>query len=565
MEKPYAPVNAAMAHPEATVDPKQASLTPEANPVIESSSSSQNDESKVQHVPRNMNGIVWTLMVISILSSTFLFSLDNTIVAVIQPAIVKRFQSFDQLPWISVGFVLGGVSMNLVYGKLYSLFDAKKLYIFCVTMFEAGSALCGGAPSMTALIVGRTMCGVGGAGMYMGVMTLLSAFTTPQERPMYIGLTGLTWGAGTALGPIVGGAFTDSSLGWRWSFYINLIIGAVCAPVYLFLLPSSKPRPNESTKSLWMTLDWVGAILSIGAFLTLVMGISFGGEIYPWGSGQVIALFVLTGVLWTVFAFQQYFAIFTTVELRLFPVEMIYNKDVVILFVETASAATILFLPIYFLPLYFQFIHGVSALNAGVKMLPLVFMLILFSILNGGIMSKTGYYIPWYILGSSLALVGSALLYTITPTTSYSNIYGYSVLIGIGCGCFVQASFAVGQARVKDSQKILATGFITCGQLTGSTIALTIANKLFVLFSVSGIHDLIPDATTDIIKNAITGADPAFFSAMSPALRAKVYDTMVDAINNAWILCMTAAALALVLSFGLKWQRLFLEAAAGAA
>ncbi|KAK5942641.1 hypothetical protein PMZ80_005206 [Knufia obscura] len=530
-----------------------------------SSGSSQQSGDKIENPPRKIHGILWALTVLSIVSSTFLFSLDNTIVAVIQPAIVQRFQSFEQLPWISVGFVLGGCSMNLVYGKLYTLFDAKLLYIFCVVMFEAGSALCGAAPSMTALIVGRTMCGVGGAGMYMGVMNLLSAFTSPQERPMYIGLTGLTWGAGTALGPIVGGAFTDSSLGWRWAFYINLVIGAVCAPIYIFLLPSSKPRPTESTRCLWKTLDWAGAILSVGAFLTLVMGISFGGEIYDWGSGQVITLFVLAAVLWAVFAIQQYFAIFTTVELRLFPVEMIFNREIVILFVETASAATVLFLPIYFLPLYFQFVHGVSALSAGVKMLPLVSMLILFSILNGGIMSKTGFYIPWYIFGSAVSLIGSALLYTITPTTSFSAIYGYSVLIGIGCGCFVQASFAVGQAVVKVEEKVLATGFITCGQLVGSTIALTIANKLFVQFSVGGIQSLLPDTPVELIQVAMTGVDPTFFASMTDTLRAEVYKVMVDAINNAWILCMTAAALALVLSFGLKWQRVFMEAAAGGA
>ncbi|KIX09423.1 uncharacterized protein Z518_00503 [Rhinocladiella mackenziei CBS 650.93] len=530
-----------------------------------SSSGSSTDSKEDQSAPRKVHGILWGLVVVSILSSTFLFSLDNTIVAVIQPAIIQRFNSLEKLPWIAVGFVLGGVSMNLVYGKLYSLFDGKILYMVCVFIFEAGSALCGAAPTMNALIVGRTLCGVGGAGMYIGVMSLLSAFTTDQERPMYIGMTGLTWGAGTALGPIVGGAFTESSAGWRWSFYINLLVGGVCAPVYFFLLPASKPRPNESTVALWKTLDWTGAILSIGAFLTLIMGISFGDAIYPWNSGQVISLFVLSGVLWVLFAVQQSYCFFTTKDLRLFPVPFVLNKDLVILFVEIASASTTLFLPIYFLPLYFQFIHGVNALDAGVKMLPFIFMLILFSVLNGGIMSKTGIVWPWYIFGSALTLAGSALLYTITPSTSNSAIYGYSVLVGIGCGSFVQASFAVAQALVKKEEKALATGFITCGQLTGSTIALTIANTLFIEGAVENIEALIPTASHETVVAAISGTNPAFFANLTAEMRNQVYSVFVDAINQAWILCMTAGALGLVLSFFLKREKLFIEAAAGGA
>ncbi|ETN44952.1 uncharacterized protein HMPREF1541_09827 [Cyphellophora europaea CBS 101466] len=514
---------------------------------------------------RPVKGPLWVLVVISILSSTFLFSLDNTIVAVIQPAIVQRFNAFEKLPWIAVGFVLGGCSMNLVYGKLYSLFDGKILYIVCVSLFEIGSAMCGAAPSMDILIVGRTICGVGGAGMYMGVMSLLSAFTTEQERPTYIGLTGLTWGAGTALGPIVGGIFTDSSAGWRWAFYLNLVVGGACAPVYLFLLPSSKPRPNESSKSLWQHLDWAGATLSVGAILTLVMGIAFGGEIYPWDSAQVIALFVVSGVLWISFAVQQSFSIFTTPELRLFPVHFILNKDLVILFIETASAATLLFLPIYFLPIYFQFIHNTSALSAGVKMLPFIFMLIVFSVLNGGIMSKTGVFWPWYTAGAALALVGSALLYTIEPSTSDAKIYGFSALIGIGAGCFVQSSFAIGQALVKQEEKALATGFITCGQLLGSTIALTIANTLFVGGSIESILQVLPGVDHNEVAVAMTGANPAFFAALDEMTRLRVFEVMVDAINRSWILCITAAALGLVLSIFLSKKTLFIEAAAGGA
>lgn len=110
---------------------------------------------------------------------------------------------------------------GLLRGKIYGQFNAKHLYLVTVFMFEAGSAICGAAPNLNALIIGRVVCGVGGAGMYVGVMTLLSVTTTPHERPIYIALTGLTWGLGTLLGPIIGGAFTNSSATWRWAVCLD--------------------------------------------------------------------------------------------------------------------------------------------------------------------------------------------------------------------------------------------------------------------------------------------------------------------------------------------------------
>ena len=517
----------------------------------------------LQQPPRQIKGFAWVLVVVAILSSLFFFSLDNTIVAVVQPEIIQRFNALDKLPWLVVAYCLGSVSMALFWGRLYSIFDGKILYIAGVLLFEAGSTLCGAAPTMNVLIVGRTLCGVGGAGMYIGVLSLLSAFTTKRERPMYIGMTGLVWGLGTALGPIVGGAFTDSSAGWRWAFYINLVIGGLCAPVYLFLLPASKPRPNTSSKSLWMTLDWVGVVLSIGAFLAGTMGIGFGGSIYPWSSAQVIALFVVSGLLFIAFGFQQVNTWFTTEELRLFPVHFVKNKDLCILFASIGGGTALIFLPIYFLPLYFQYVHGCSALAAGVKMVPFIVALIFTVFVNGGVMSKTGIYWPWYVIGSGLALIGSALLYTINIHTSDAKIYGFTVLAGVGTGCFVQASFAVAQAMVKPSEVAWATGFITVGQLSAGTISMSISNSLFINKSVRDIMSLLPNATKGEVIAGISGFGDLFKNL--PASKSDaVFTALTNSINQAWILSMAAATLVFVLSFFLKRQKLFLDVAVGA-
>src|ERR1700712_1413459 len=270
----------------------------------------QNVVAEQETAPRDIHGVKWGLVVGAILSSTFLFALDNTIVADIQPVIVTHFDAVGKISWLSVSFLIGAASTNLIWGKIFGQFNAKWMYIFCVFLFEVGSAICGAAPTIDALIVGRAICGVGGSGMYVGVMTLLASTTTMHERPMYVGGTGLTWGLGTVLGPIIGGAFTDSSAGWRFAFYINLIIGAVCAPVYFFMLPNKDPRPGVSFMDRAREMDYVGAVLTVGAFVSGVMAVSFGGVQYPWNSGRIIGLFVTSGVLFIILGIQQVYTIF---------------------------------------------------------------------------------------------------------------------------------------------------------------------------------------------------------------------------------------------------------------
>ncbi|KAI9829987.1 MAG: hypothetical protein M1826_005160 [Phylliscum demangeonii] len=514
--------------------------------------------------PRKVKGIVWALVVLAILSSTFLFALDNLVIATLQPVLIEKFGEIEKLPWLSVAFLLGALSTNLVWGKIYGQFNAKYLYLISITLFEVGSAVCGAAKSMNTLIVARAIAGVGGSGLYIGVLTLLSVTTSIQERPFYIGLTGLTWGIGTVLGPIVGGGFSDSSATWRWAFYINLVIGGVFVPVYIFLLPTHDPRPNTAFKKRLVELDYVGTITIIGAFTAGVMAISFGGSVYAWNSGRIIGLFVCSGVLFILFGLQQTFSVLTTPARRIFPIQFLKRRTMLILFAMVASATTIMFMPIYFIPLYFQFVRNDTALKAGVRLLPLVCFLVLGSVLNGSVMSKYGLYWPWYVFGGVLGLVGGALMHSVNLHTTAGQVYGYTILLGLGGGAFVQASFAVAQAKVQEHEIPLAVGFITCGQIGGSTIALAIANAIFLNQSTQKITQLLPHVPIGTVRGAIAGSGSSFFNTLAPDTRTKVLVIIVDAISRAYILIITAGALVLVLSVFMRRERLFMQMGAAA-
>jgi MFS family permease len=509
--------------------------------------------------PRSIHGVQWFIVVTAILSSIFLFSLDNTVVADVQPAIVEQFGDINKLPWVSVTFLLAAASMNLIFGKIFGQFNAKWTYIVCVIIFELGSALCGAATSMNMLIVGRAVCGLGGSGMYIGVMTLLSVTTTVAERPMYIGLTGLMWGTGTVLGPVVGGAFADSSVGWPWAYYINICIGGLFAPVYVFMLPTFDPRPGVKFKERCLEMDFVGTIVLVGAFVSGVMAISFGGVLYAWDSAEIITCFIVSAVLFAVFAVQQTLAILTTNERRIFPVGFLKSRSLIILFAMASCAAASMVVPLYMIPLFFQFTRGDSALDAAVRLLPYIVVMVFACISNGTLLSVYGFYMPWYLFGGSFVVTGATLMHTVGTSTSTSAVYGYSSLNGLGIGMFLQASFSVAQALVSSEDIPAAVGFISTGQITGITIGLAVANSVFLNKAESNIKVILPNASLGEIQAAILGVGSQFVKNLPGETRTAVINAIVEAMSKTYFGAIAAGSLVVVMSLFLKRERLFLS------
>ena len=319
-----------------------------------------------------------------------------------------------------------------------------------------------------------------------------------------------------------------------------------------------------SQRKRFAEIDYVGAILICGAFVAGVMAINFGGIVYAWSSGRIIGLFVTSGVLFILFGLQQTFCILTTQNRRIFPIEFLRSRTMLLLFACMACGSSATFIPIYFIPLFFQFVRNSSALAAGVHLLPFVCMLVFFCIANGAIMSQTGYYSPWFLFGGIFTVIGEALLYTIKTSSSSTTVYGYSVLAGIGAGAFIQAAFSVAQAVVGKEHIPVAIGYITCAQVGGGTISLAIANTVFLNRASSSIASILPTVPVADIQAAIAGAGSKFIKSLSADQQAKVLDAIVHAMSRVWILAITAGALVVVLSLLMKRDKLFMKPGAAA-
>lgn len=318
------------------------------------------------------------------------------------------------------------------------------------------------------------------------------------------------------------------------------------------LLPSADPQPNTPAMARIKQLDWLGMILNIGSFVSLIMAINFGGTLYAWGSGQEIALFVVGGLLIIAFGVTQAFSVFTTPTQRLFPGEFLRDPFLVMLFAMMAAASTAIFVPTYYIPLYFQFVRGDTALEAAVRLLPFIILMVFFCVVNGGAMSKTGYYAPWYLFGGAMVLIGGALMFTVKETTSTAKIYGYTVLIGIGSGSYIQASFSVAQAKVKPEQLPLAVGYISLAQTGGVVISLAICGSVFLNESVKGITPFLEGVPAAAIKGAVAGSGSELFRSLEGETRRHVLHAIIHAMDKNYILLIVAGAMTVIGSLFMK-------------
>jgi hypothetical protein len=278
------------------------------------------------------------------------------------------------------------------------------------------------------------------------------------------------------------------------------------------------------------------------------MGISFGGVVYPWNSGRIIALFVISGVLIIVYWLQQGFSVGTPKANRSIPFEFLKNAQLILVFFCETSVATSTYIPVYFLPLYFQLVRGDSALMAGVRLLPLVCFLIAAILIAGQVVSRGGPWQYWFFGGSVLIVIGGALLYTVNEHTSNAKIYGYSILTGTGAGSFLQLPFAAAQFSVAPVWIPVAVGLISFAQLAAPSVTLSIANTVFVNKATLQLVEYLTDYSEDQVTRIISGVGGEYLNQLSATQRHGVIRIMTSAISKSYILVIVCGATSLILS-----------------
>ncbi|EKG09516.1 Major facilitator superfamily [Macrophomina phaseolina MS6] len=514
---------------------------------------------------RMVRGFPWLIVCIALYITCFLYGLDTTIAADVQGPVTAAFGHVEQLSWIGAGFPLGSVCVILLLGTLYNTFNIKWIYVATVILFEAGSALCGAAPTMSALIVGRVIAGAGGSGIYLGSLQYYAVMTEEKERGFYMSLIGVFWGLGAVLGPVIGGAFAVSSATWRWAFYINLVIGAISAPALLFYLPAIHPIQGVSVRDRIASIDFVGFILGAGMWVSFLLAFTMAGSQWPWNDGRTIGTFVVFGVVLVLYVLQQYFAFLTTPTRRAFPGHLLRNRTQVLLYVVTAAGTTTLFVVVYYLPIYFQFVNNDEALMAAVRLLPFVVIGVTVNLVSGSFLHFIKVYMALYLVaGVFLVAGGGPLMVYLDPSTTTATIYGLTILVAVGAGLSMVTGYTVATLTLKPEDAGAGLSMQNVSQIGGQVIALAVAGQIYQSTAIRNLSAVLAghNFSDKEIRGAVAGAQSTLFEELNGEMREKGIEAVTKAMQMTFVLVPVAGGVMLIAALCMKREKLFGKAVA---
>ncbi|OJJ99061.1 hypothetical protein ASPACDRAFT_29519 [Aspergillus aculeatus ATCC 16872] len=436
-------------------------------------------------------------------------SLDNTIVATAIPKIAEHFHAFNDAGWYASAYLLPTSAVTLVYGRIYTFFPIKWVYLTALFLFELGSLISGVAPSSTCLIVGRAISGLGGGGLFSGSLIIISQCVPRHRRPIFSGFIMGTYGIGSVIAPPLGGAFTDH-LTWRWCFYINLPLGAVTALAILFTFQGTQPLIQATWQEKLRRLDPLGILTFLPAIICLLLALQWGGTTYPWGSGRIIGLFITFGVLFLCFIAIQLYA----GEKAILPPRLLRGRSIwgSALFSFCLNSAIFIF--VYYLPIWFQSVKGASATESGVMNLPLTLSNALLAMGSGLLVTAVRYYYsPVMLLSAGLTCISAGLLTTLRLDSPAAAWAGYQVFFGLAAGLGIQLPVFVVQTTLPTTDIPTATALMAFVQVFGGAVFVFVGQNVFQNQLVAAL--LHADLPAELDVQAVLGAGPAGLRAIA--------------------------------------------------
>jgi EmrB/QacA subfamily drug resistance transporter len=397
------------------------------------------------------------LILVPLMLVLFISSLDQTIVATALPTIGRDLHDLTGAPWVATAYLLTSAITTLLFGKLGDMYGRKMIFQISIAVFLVGSALCGTAQSMMALVVFRGLQGIGGGGLNSLVQAITGDVVPARQRAKYQAYLGIVATVALIAGPFLGGLFSDD-LSWRWIFYINLPIGiAALAAVAAWL---HLPRHAGSGR-----VDVAGGLLAAVVTTALLLGATWGGTRYGWTSVPVLGL-VAIGVA----ALAAYLAVERRAAEPITPLRLFRNSIFTIASAQFLLATMVLFVAMLYMPLFEQTVQHRSAFTAGLFDIPLLVGLVAATALAGPQISRTGRYKMYPVIGAVLTGVSMGLLSLAGQHTGVVAIAAVMTVAGAGIGFFVQVAMLAGQNAVEHRYLGVATGALNFFKSIGGAL-----------------------------------------------------------------------------------------------
>ncbi|MFI2345951.1 MFS transporter [Streptomyces sp. NPDC019443] len=481
--------------------------------------------------PRRVRLVFFGLMLALLLAA-----LEQMIVATALPKIVGELQGLDRMPWTITAYLLTATIGLPIYGKLGDLFGRKGVFQFAIVVFVIGSALAGWSRSMDELIAFRAIQGIGAGGLLIGVQAIIADIVPARERGRFMGLIGAAFGLASVAGPLLGGFFTDH-VSWRWCFYFNVPFGVVTLLVVTVVLKLPKPAARAR-------LDVLGALFLAAASTCLVLLTSWGGTEYAWGSRVILGLAAGAAGTILLFTVVEHYAPEPIIPLRLFR-DSIFNITSLV----GAVVGVALFGTAGYLPTFLQMVDGVSATESGLLMLPMMGGIVVASIVSGRLISRTGRYKIYPVLGSAISVAGMWLLSRLEADTPRLEHSIWQAVLGVGIGLVLPVLILAVQNAVPQADLGAATSASNYFRQVGGSVGAAVFGTLFADRLTDALADRLPAGAGLPDPQSIT---PQLVHAMPPALRDGYIQAYADAMPRIFLHLVPVLALGLFIAFFLK-------------
>ncbi|TAQ83111.1 hypothetical protein B7494_g8565 [Chlorociboria aeruginascens] len=452
----------------------------------------------------HLRGFQLVILTMTLMLGQFLTALDATILTTAIPTITARFHSTADVGWYGSAYLFTTMAIQPTFGKIYMYFDIKWTFVCGLLIFELGSIICAAAVSSSMFIVGRAIAGVGQAAIVAGGMTVIGYRVPLQKRAIYFAILTSMSGLASVVGPVLGGVFTDSQrLTWRFSFWINVPLGSIALITGIISFKSPKRAAlSLSLKQKLAKMDIIAWEIRLGDAATI-------------------------------------------------PPRIISNRTVLSCCIYTFLISTGFSTLTYYLPFYFQVAKGVSAESSGLRLIAFLASVTVLELSTGASLLLVGYSVPFMWLGAILFCTGSGLLTTLQVGSPSQEWIGYQVLTGAGFGSSLQMAAVGMQSALEVDDLPTGNSVLLFSNFLGGSIGVSIAQSIFVNSLKRQLSQNIPQVNSSYIINAgATALHEVVPSDIFPAV-VKAY---AYAVTRSFFLPTAASAVALFVTFGIKWH-----------
>ncbi|SCU87337.1 LAME_0D09692g1_1 [Lachancea meyersii CBS 8951] len=427
----------------------------------------------------------------SLALTLFLAALDIVIVITLYETIGQKYRDYASIGWLVSGYALPSALFTLLWGRLASIFGLKTSLTISIVIFEIGSLIVAVSNSMGMLIGGRVVAGCGGSGIQSLVFVVATSLVKERNRGLVIMVLGFSFAVAFAIGPVLGGVFTEH-VTWRWCFFINLPIGGLALALLLSSYNPTSTRWQDSfrrkliaikkfsyrqllTSKFWhqaylflaFKLDLIGFAISSSGFVLFLLGVTFGGNEYPWHSGTIISYLTVGGfliILWVLFDFSLLYR-WAKCHQNVEPVPLL-RKTLCYLPGIATSSLTVFFgclafnMQSVYVVQYYQLVHNNGPTSASMHLWGFLVATLISIVAIGKVSSTFGIIKPEIVVGVTLGLIGAGLLTLIKTTSTTGNTIGYCILPGAAFGCILQGTLLSAQVQVDRDTADFHTLFI---------------------------------------------------------------------------------------------------------